>query len=646
MGLKKVGSVFLIGSLVTTFSLFSFADGTETGGGGDVAILSKGGVVLADPFLDLYQVQPDNPGVLRRSLAPEIRSMILAYSKLFEDDLIELASGKAGLRFESSYQDLKKSNAHKSLILESFNKLIDLESDWQLFVVQSEAEMLKYCDPKGSKSYQVNPGVSRIQKVACTIDQKTYVIEPLFKKMNLENQSLLMVHEIMTTILDAHGSRSYGMVASLTSGLKTSVAIYRKQKHGDFSPLTDTELSSLAGFYRSIQNLEFLNKKLGNPLPIFAINRYGGLIYDGANADESAIVSFGNFVAPSFNLGFQSQILGYDTIKIVGGSLEMGKNSSLINSKVASAGSVTIEEGAKLQNVSVSAAGQFFAGRKVVIEESQISSSRNIRIEDTALVKRSKIFSGADVYLGHGTLVTDTTVDVKSLSIGSESILQQVRTDDQFYVVLGRKVFFNACIIYDAKVPGQKAFVIFVKDNQQCQFGTINSLSQEAFLPLDQKSQNLAVQGSLDGVYHVSYLPSNILSTEVEGRITLSSSDRMQIDSIVINSKDIYSGTGTELITAKIEHLKDSSGAISYRLSNVKYTINLYPGKMPIGFMSLSKSGELNRAELRTQARFANIYTEMADDYRSLLFESIAEDVNKQLPKKTTYRHGHLLIRY
>lgn len=397
-------------SVTTVVSSAYAGEGTETGGGGDVAIFENGEVVLADPFLSHDMIQPNNPGVTARTLSPEVRGMIKAYKKIIEQDLLQIS----GIDQASD-------------ILNLLNILSDVDSVWQFHVVHNETELLKYCDPKGSKSYKSMSGVV-YSKIACTIQNRTYIVEPLLMSMsgNLKNVSLLLIHEVLTSLTDRFGSRNYQAIAQFTTGLETASEVYKRQKNGNFVALSSFELKSLSDLYRSIEALEYRDKNLSDDSFRWKINPLGGRVYDEANVDESAEISFGNIILSGMTIGARSKILGFQTLRSGTGKVRIGPGSLLNGSKVMTESDISIGESVRIERSNIKAESKIEIDRKVVVEDSKVKSKGHLKIQYASYVGDSELKSLTEIFIGSGALLKSVSAQIPSLSIGSDNILRDL----------------------------------------------------------------------------------------------------------------------------------------------------------------------------------------------------------------------------
>lgn len=294
-------------SLVFVFamtSILAFADkGPSSGGGGDVVILPNDQVVLADPFLNHDADQPRGlPS--ERSLNPKIIDAAKKYLRAVADLMNQE---------ESLYTTLQE---------------LTVRSDYLEFIaVRNTEELNDNCASGGKKNYTL-PNGAKVQQVACTHENKTYLVEPIFIKLSLRDQVLLLMHERLTTLTDAAGSRNYSAIANFTSGLNTFLDIFKEQRKNTFRQLTDAEQKRITALYSAIKELELRD----SDIPDDAFNWHahslgGGRVNDNVEIPANTTVSLGS------NIGEGSTI--EENVKIVRSDVwatKLGANSQVIDS--------------------------------------------------------------------------------------------------------------------------------------------------------------------------------------------------------------------------------------------------------------------------------------------------------------------------
>jgi hypothetical protein len=269
--------------------------GTE-GGGGDVVILPDGRVVLADVFLDHNAPQPNNmPKQI--SLNPKLLLQVKIYTAFFRK-----------LILDTDFLQGKSSD-----ILDLFDVLGKRQNDLAFYTVADAAELNDFCASGGRKAYLLEDG-HRVEQVACTSGAEVFLIEPLFRKMTLVQQALLLFHERLTTFRDSHGGKSYQAIAGFTSGLHKILEISYEQQQGTKRLLSEGELAKVMTFYESVFEIEYRNTEVPLNIMNWSLHSFGGgMVKSGANADETSFIGI---------------------TSVVGAEAQVGKNSEIINTVV------------------------------------------------------------------------------------------------------------------------------------------------------------------------------------------------------------------------------------------------------------------------------------------------------------------------
>ena len=152
--------------------------------------------------------------------------------------------------------------------------------------------MNNYCASGGAKSYQLPDG-STVQRAACTQGQDTFIVEPLFNKLSLADQALLMMHERLTTLRDSVGGRNYQAIAGVLSGLKLAIETGRSQKQTK-KQLTEAEANRLTEMYTSLAELQDMDSAYSGSHPtaytFHAIANGGGKIAENIVVAPTAYV--------------------------------------------------------------------------------------------------------------------------------------------------------------------------------------------------------------------------------------------------------------------------------------------------------------------------------------------------------------------
>lgn len=251
----------------------------------DVIVLPDDSVVLADPFIDATATQ-DGGGPLLQLLNPRIYQTIALYKR------VSLTAAVTSSEIDRVYDSL-------------LNKRTNL----RFYGLSSAEEMNKYCYA-GRPVYTIPSGASVLQ-AACTKGNDTFIVKPLFLKLSIRDQAMLLIHERLTTIADDRGWINFVAVAKYTTGLNTFLNVYNEQARREFRELTDKEHANLAGFYTSIMEIHHRNAEYGN-MPTFGYNiqkNGGGLVSAEAIVDPTAFVSLNSVVGKKSELQSKSKVI-------------------------------------------------------------------------------------------------------------------------------------------------------------------------------------------------------------------------------------------------------------------------------------------------------------------------------------------------
>lgn len=302
--------------------------GPSVGGGGDVVILPDDSVVLADPFLDGGAVQPNNmPPV--RSLNPRILQLINLYRSASEKILKDYG------------QDINQ----------VMTELGTRKNNLRFYAVQNAQELNLFCAAGGRKIYQLPTG-ALAQQVACTAGEETFLVEPLFLRLSLRDQSMLLVHERLTTLRDSNGGKNYSAVARFTSGLNSYLNIYAEQAKKKYRILTGDEQKSITEFYIATEELEKRNSEVTeDSFQWIAHANGGGRIKSNASVDESAFVSVSSVVHSHVSIGANSNILNSSIY-----NSSVGINSKITNLLYRPYVKLTIEDNVLISDVEIKSA--------------------------------------------------------------------------------------------------------------------------------------------------------------------------------------------------------------------------------------------------------------------------------------------------
>lgn len=332
--------------------------GNEGGGGGDAVILPNGNVVLADIFLDRNQPQPNNMP-RRISLNPKLLLQLKIYGQFFQDRTRPLGIGK-----EIAAQIADASTRESNLVFYS---------------VKDTRELNTYCASGGRKAY-ILPSGAEVSQVACTAGNEVFIVEPIFRKMSLHYQTLLIIHERLTTLRDEFGGKNYGAIAGVTSGLGQLVEIAYEQQNGKLRLLTDVEVTKTRHFYEAVIEIEYRSKDIPTNSLDWSIHPFGGgLVWNGSKIAEDAFIA---------------------STSSVGGGSEIEAGAILVNTDLSSGAFVGL--GTKIKNVKLNMV--------------------DLKVEKESVITNS-IFSMSAVSIGMNSRLDHVTTQTTNLNIGHEAII-------------------------------------------------------------------------------------------------------------------------------------------------------------------------------------------------------------------------------
>lgn len=435
MKIAKI-SVMLIAVLVSS-SAFAGLKSPKLQTRADVIILPDDSVVLADPFIDAEATQ-EGGGPLLQLLNPRIYQTIALYKQVSE---------KVNQRFSPRY----------STINEIFEQLLDKRTNLRFFGLPNADEMNKYCYA-GRPVYTIpNGGV--VQQAACTKGNDTFIVKPLFLKLSIRDQAMLLIHERLTTIADDRGWINFVGIAKYTTGLNVFLNVYNEQNKRAYRELSDEEQKSLFNFYSSILELEYRNADYGS-VSTFQWNVHkngGGLTSLSAIVDPSAFVSL------------NSEIFG---------DSELEANTRVLNFS-ATETTLKLSEGSALENVSVSRYDNRIENKDRVIKLSANSKIINsnfdffsspVLVGANSLIKNSLV-NAPVLKIGDNVSITDSEVKAKSLVLGHGVVFQGAKFDytNTDVIVAEREQLINQTSteqLKDAYYPAgvvPKAFSLTIK---------------------------------------------------------------------------------------------------------------------------------------------------------------------------------------
>lgn len=407
----KVVSFFLVGIL----SLVSFAAGPSTGGGGDVIRLPDDSVVLADPFLSHGGNQPNNMPPLR-SLNPRLLQMAQRYASKLETfkgteilaEIVKLTRRDTGLRFYS---------------------------------VRDSNELNMFCASGGRKSYNL-PNGAKVEQAACTAGKETFLVEPLFLKLTLRQQVLLLIHERLTTLRDQYGGKNYSAIARFTTGLNIYFELLKEQEQKNYRHLSSQDANTLNEFYNAADEINYRNSN--NPPEAFAFTVHP---YGGGRLDDKSIASPSALITAEMKV-INSEI--YDEAILVGGE----KNKRISGSSLYEKAQVIDSELVDAKILESANVRTSVVKKSVVGENSQIikSSVINSKIGQRALVQTSSVSDSniaAEAQIIDSTLVNSGTLGmavIKASKIENSIIEKEASTIGYSEVGNGSKFKNVSCL--------------------------------------------------------------------------------------------------------------------------------------------------------------------------------------------------------
>lgn len=386
----------LLTAVLTAFSVTTFAQmGPSNGGGGDVVVLPNDDVVLADPFLDHGGNQPNNmPPV--RSLNPRILQAVQQYAKYSEGVLNRLS-------------------VKTSEIWAEMGKLATRKNDLRIYAVQSVQELNNFCAPGGKKSYQLPDG-ALVQNVACTAGNETFLIEPMFLRLTIRDQALLMIHERLTTLRDANGGKNYSAIARFTTGLRTFLEVGKEQLTGKYRQLSENEVHRLTEFYIATEEIEKRNSEVGEDSFMWrAHSMGGGMVQSDTAIGANVLVNLRSRVNAGVVIGDNVRLVNTvvgEGVKIGNGTLiedsfvvdksivgagAFLKNFTFVSSWNDKSSKVEIESGVQAQNVTIRCKYNGPCIRNFVIGQGTYLNNVVMEVDEQTKIASGQRLSNAEV---------------------------------------------------------------------------------------------------------------------------------------------------------------------------------------------------------------------------------------------------------
>lgn len=324
----------------------------------DVIVLPDDSVVLADPFIDAVATQ-EGGGPLLQLLNPRIYQTIALYKKV------------------SMTAPFVSDEANKM-----FDRLLNKRTDLRFYGLDSAEEMNKYCFG-GKPVYKIPSGAS-VQQVACTKGTDTFIVKPLFLKLNIRDQAMLLIHERLTTITDDRGWINFVAVARFTNGLNTFLKIYDEQGRREFRELTDLEKDNLYNYYIAVFEIQNRNADYGtiNTFNWKVHKNGGGVVHVGAFVDPTAFISLNSVVADKSDIHAGAKVI----------NLTFSGNN---NPRFAP--STTLGENSSMNNVNLVNVKKVLIGSNTTVTASHLEAmianlGDNVSVHDSTIWANSFIF--------------------------------------------------------------------------------------------------------------------------------------------------------------------------------------------------------------------------------------------------------------
>ena len=356
-------------SLVFIASTSAFA-GPKISTRADVIILPDDSVVLADPFIDAQATQ-EAGGPLLQLLNPRIYQTIALYRQVGD---------KVNVNFSLN---------RNSTINRVMDELLDKRNKLRFFGLATAEEMNKYCFA-GRPVYKVPTG-GVVQQAACTKGNDTFIVKPLFLRLSIRDQAMLLIHERLTTVADDRGWINFSAIAKYTTGLNTYLNIYNEQNRRIYRELSSEEQQNLFNFYSAIQEIEYRNAPYGtvSGLKWNVHKNGGGLISIESNVHPSAFIPMNTTIHGKSEIEANTKIINFNAVETV---LVLAEGSSIEN--VTSHGAtrlIKLGANSKLSGVDFTyIVGPIAVGANSVIKNSTVTAT-NFKIGDNVSISDSRI---------------------------------------------------------------------------------------------------------------------------------------------------------------------------------------------------------------------------------------------------------------
>lgn len=378
----RVSTILTI--LIFGVAFQAFAKGPGTSGGGDVAILPDDTILLADPFVKADISAEDSEISFSNALQTEI---------------------KRGLNISSKYFLWAKTFEDQVYGKNVFYYSVD--------------NIPSYPECKQRLDYQPPSGVT-IKQVACTIGNKTWIKEDLFKKMNVREQALLLFHEALRRVPNIASEQIVGF----TNGLRILYHLYNTQMNGQYITVNAEEKKIIRRFIKinfQLSNSDYAQNERNfvDYLSNLRITDHGGMISEYPHSNnvlgKDTVIGVGALLGrqKSLNIGLERAVIEDNVVILMsqlwnfhGGivSLRVGSGSKIINSEI---------------NWRMS-----YVGRNIEIIDSVIEGNQEVSLDDNLKVVRSKLQAGV-VRLGKAAILQNISiVDSREVTVMESSNLR------------------------------------------------------------------------------------------------------------------------------------------------------------------------------------------------------------------------------
>lgn len=442
--------------------------------------------------------------------------------------------------------------------------------------------MSLFCASGGRKNYNLPDGV-KVEQVACTAGNETFLVEPLFRRLSIKDQALLLIHERLTTLRDKMGGKNYSAIARITTGLRIYLTLAREQSANQYRHLSDEEMNTLTNFYISVEELEKRDKELEPDSFAWTAHRYGGgRVHNTSFISANSLISLNSLVRAECQIGDEVTLINSrleNNVKIGSGTelndvhvymqAQIGENNKLkdliVGQKVETGHTVEVrgvtlydrsEIGERVK-IEGTGASQFFVSRDVIVESSTfkdivISIGANTEIKGSKF-QRQKDYPGV-------------------LTIGEKgSILNTVMNFNDNKIRLGDRVKFVSSDLSISKsfsIKNDQTYRGVVVNDKALEYGPIGQAVKT--FTYNRACEIDSVEYYMDGRDFGRENAQNTFRTE-QGGLKINLSYYLKIAGGIVSSK-------------------------KYKFSNCTLNISLVPELAPSNLHAPADDGTLKRA--------------------------------------------------